>query len=74
MNRRVLLTLVTAVFLLSLALVGCQSGGIAQEVYDTVAAQLQDAQAKIVEAQNKLNELQTSKDAAEKEFQAKIAE
>jgi DNA repair exonuclease SbcCD ATPase subunit len=74
MNRKVLLSLVTAVLLLSFVLVGCQSGGIAQDVYDKVAAQLADAQAKFAEAQNKLNELQADKDAAEKELQAKIAE
>ena len=74
MNRKVLLSLVTAVLLLSLVLVGCQSGGIAQDVYDKVAAQLADAQAKITEAQNKLNELQASKDAAEKELKTRIAE
>jgi outer membrane murein-binding lipoprotein Lpp len=74
MSRKILLLLVAAVLLLSLVLVGCQSGGIAQEVYDKVAAQLADAQAKITEAQNKLNELQASKDAAEKELKTKIAE
>jgi len=74
MNRKVLLALVAAVLLLSFVLVGCQSGGIAQDVYDKVAAQLADAQAKITEAQNKLNELQASKDAAEKELKTRIAE
>ena len=74
MNRKVLLSLVAAVLLLSFVLVGCQSGGIAQDVYDKVAAQLAEAQAKITEAQNKLNELQASKDAAEKELKTRIAE
>ena len=74
MNRKILLSLVAAVLLLSFVLVGCQSGGIAQDVYDKVAAQLADAQAKITEAQNKLNELQASKDAAEKELKTRIAE
>ena len=77
MNRKVLLALVAAVLLLSFVLVGCQSGGIAQDVYDKVAAQLAEAQKRITEEQNKSKEFQALKDAAESELnaaKAKIAE
>lgn len=69
MKIKVLLGLITVVFLLSVFLVGCE-GGIAQEVYDKVMAQLDDAQAKITEAENKINDLQDKKVAAEAEFQS----
>ena len=54
MKRKVLVVLVTSVLLLSFVLTGCQSGGgIAQEVYDQVTAQLKEAQDKIAELQSK---------------------
>jgi hypothetical protein len=83
MHRKVLLALITTVFLLSFALVGCQ-GGIAPELFDQVNAQLKEAQAKVTEAQGKLKDLQSQAQGlqAEKEAvaaqlaeaQAKIAE
>ena len=58
MKKKLLLALVTAIFLLSIALVGCQTAGITQAQYDQLAAQLKDAQAKYTEAQNNINKLQ----------------
>ena len=76
MHRKVLLGLVAGLFLLSFALVGCQ-GGIAQELYDKIVAQLEDAQAqiaevqaKLTEAQDKLNDLQAEKEAVAAELEA----
>ena len=77
MKKKLLLAIITAVLLLSVALAGCQAGGIAQEVYDQLAAQLTDAQAKLTEAQNKLTKLQSEKstlDAELQKAQAKINE
>ena len=77
MKKKLLLAIITAVLLLSVALAGCQAGGIAQEVYDQLAAQLTDAQAKLTEAQNKLTKLQSEKSAVDAELQkaqAKINE
>jgi len=84
MHKKVLLALITAVFLLSFLLAGCGGGGIAQEVYDRATAQLEDAQEKITEAQtkftevqDKLNDLEAQGAAAAAELktaQAKVAE
>ena len=77
MRKRILLVLITAVLLLSVTLAGCQAGGIAQEVYDQVAAQLTDAQAKLSKVQNDLTKLQSEKSAVDAELQkaqAKITE
>jgi len=62
MHKKVLLTLVAAVFLLSIALTGCQ-GGIAQEVYDQVVAQFNEAQEKIKEARDNISNMETERDA-----------
>ncbi len=64
MYRKLLLVLVAAVFLLSFALTGCQ-GGIAQELYDRVAAQVEEAQAELAEVQTNLANLGAEKAAAE---------
>ena len=77
MNRKLLLVMVTAVILLSFVLAGCQSGGVAQELYDKVAAQLKDLQEKYSGVQGTIDELQAKKDAAEAELKsakAKIEE
>ena len=77
MKIKVMLVLVTAVLLLSVALVGCQTTGITQVQYDQVAAQLTDAQAKLSKAQNDLTKLQSEKaivDAELQKAQAKINE
>jgi len=77
MKKKILLALVIAVLLLSIALAGCQAGGISQAQYDQLAAQLTDAQAKVTEAQNNINKLQTEKstvDAQLKAAQSQIAQ
>ena len=77
MKKILLLTLVAAVLLLSLALAGCQAGGIAQEVYDQAVAQLKEAQDKLAEAQSKSTDLETVKSTIEaqlKDAQATIAQ
>ena len=63
MNRKVLLTLVAAVFLLSIALTGCQVGGIAQETYDQILAQFDEAQEKINEARANIDTMEAERDA-----------
>jgi outer membrane murein-binding lipoprotein Lpp len=77
MRRKLLLILITAVFLLSIVLVGCQEGGIAKELYDKLGEQLNEAKLQLSEAnsevtnlQNQVNELQAQKDAAEAELKA----
>ncbi len=62
-RRKILLTLVAAVFLLSFALTGCQAGGIAQEVYDQVVAQFDEAQDKINEARDNISTMEAERDA-----------
>ena len=74
MKRKVLSGMITAVFLLSAVLVGCQESGIAPETYNQVVAQLQDAQDYIDEVQNELGDLQAEKEAVEAELEAARAE
>ncbi|HUT67223.1 MAG TPA: hypothetical protein VMW86_01560 [Dehalococcoidales bacterium] len=77
MKKRLLLAFVTAVFMLSFVLAGCQAGGIAQEVYDQAVAQLKEAQDKLAEAQSKSTDLETVKSTIEaqlKDAQATIAQ
>jgi len=57
MKRKLLLTLVTTVFLLSVILTGC-GGGVAQESYDQLAAQFSDCQSKIQEAQANIDTME----------------
>jgi hypothetical protein len=63
--------------LLSIVLAGCQElGGVAQETYDKVVAELQDIQAKYTDAQTKYDALQSEKtavDAQLKDCQAKTS-
>jgi len=73
MKKKVLLTLITAVLLLSVVLVGCQTGGITQAQYDQLAAQLKDAQAKLTEAQNNNAKLQTEKSAVDAQLKDALA-
>ena len=56
MNRKILLALVAAVFLLSMGLTGC-GGGVAQELYDKVLAQFNEAQKKIDEARANIDKM-----------------
>lgn len=69
MQRKVLLALTTAVFLLSFVLVGCQSG-ISLEQYEGVAAQLVEAKEQVANLQDEKQELQAEKQAVEAELQA----
>jgi outer membrane murein-binding lipoprotein Lpp len=69
MKRKLLLPIITIVLLFSLAMAGCQAGGIPQAQYDQLNAQLADVQAKLAQAQNDLNKLQADKSAADKQFQ-----
>jgi len=80
MKRKVLLALITAVFLLSFALAGC-GGGIPQAQYDQVAAQLKEAQAQaqalVTEIQGEIKDLKAQGAAAAAELktaQAKVTE
>ncbi len=61
MKKKLLTALVTTVFLLSIALTGC-GGGIAQESYDKVLAQFNEAQAKIQEARDNISTMEAEKD------------
>jgi outer membrane murein-binding lipoprotein Lpp len=74
MKKRILLVLAAIILLLPLVMAGCQQGGIAQDVYDRVVAQLKDIQAKYTDAQTKYDELQKEKDAVEAQLQAARAE
>ncbi len=81
MHRKLLFVLITAVFLLSVVLVGCQEGGVAQELYNKLGEQLNEAKLQLAEVQdevdnlqNKVSELQAQKDAAEAESKAARAE
>ena len=74
MKRKVLLVLIIAVFLLSFVLVGCQEG-IAKELYDQVAEQLNKARQQLEKVrdetsnlQDKINDLQSEKAAIEDEL------
>lgn len=78
MSRKVLVALVTAVFLLSFALTGCQGEtGIAQELYDKVVAQFNEAQEKINEARENIDKMEAERDdlfAELDEFKKKAGE
>ncbi len=65
MKKKLLLALATMVFLLSITLVGCQSGGIAQELYDQIAAQLEKAKEQLAKVQDEYDTLQAAKKDAE---------
>jgi hypothetical protein len=63
MKKTFLLVLLAVILLLSIFLAGCQEGGIAQEVYDKVVAELQEIQAKYTDALNEYNDVRVEKDA-----------
>lgn len=67
-KKRLLSALMATVFLLSIILAGCQSGGIAQEVYDQVAEQLSTAKEQLAKVQDEKDALQTAKSAVEDEL------
>ncbi len=76
MHRKLLLILITAVFLLSIVLVGCQEG-VSQELYDRLGEQLNEAKLQLSDTnnevtnlRNEVNQLQAQKNAAEAELKA----
>jgi outer membrane murein-binding lipoprotein Lpp len=76
MNKKILLALITAILLLSVTLVGCQTTGITQAQYDQLATRLTDAQANLSKVQNDLTKLQSGKSAVDaqlKDAQSQIA-
>jgi|GEM_PF-2501690 len=77
MKKKIGLALIVIVLLLSAVLAGCPEGGIAQEVYDKVVAELQEIQAKYTDALTKYDELKSEKDAVDaqlKDCQAAAAQ
>ncbi len=77
MNIKLLLALITAVFMLSFVLAGCSSSGVSQELYDQQAAQLKDCQSKYAEFEKEKADLQTEKatvDVQLKDCQVEVEE
>ena len=70
MNRKLLLTLVAAIFLLSIALTGCQGGGIAQESYDELKALYDDIASKYQEAVSDAGDVQSEATDVSAELEA----
>ena len=69
MNKyKLALILATAVVLFSISLVGCAAGGIPQEQYDSVAAQIKEAQAKVADLQDDIKELKEQNESAAAEL------
>ena len=62
------LILTTVVVLLSISLAGCAAGGIPQEQYDSVAAQIKEAQAKVADLQDDITELKAQNESAAAEL------
>jgi hypothetical protein len=81
MKKRVLSALLVCVCLLSIVLVGCQQGGVAQELYDQLGEQLNKAKEQLSEQrdensklQDKINDVQSEKMVLETELQEARAE
>ncbi len=72
MKRKLLVSLIAVVFIVSLFLGGCQSG-ISQDVYDSVVEQVNNAQDSIAQLQDQVNDLQEAKESAEDELQDALA-
>ena len=72
MRRKLLVSLIAVVFIVSLFLGGCQSG-ISQDVYDSVVEQVNNAQDSIAQLQDQVNDLQEAKETAEDELQDALA-
>ncbi len=68
MNKTILFSFLAALLSLSLLLPACQAGGVPQSLYDQAAAQVNEAQAKLAEAQKALSDLQAQKTAIDKEL------
>ncbi len=73
MQRKVLMGLITVVFLLLFVLVGCM-GGVSQEQYDAIAAQLVKAKEQVAQLQDEKGNLQAEKEAVAAELQAAQAQ
>jgi outer membrane murein-binding lipoprotein Lpp len=73
MKRTLLVSLIAAIFLLSIILTGCQNGGVTQEVYDGIVEQLDNARNNIAQLQDQVGDLEEANDAAEDELQAALA-
>jgi mannose/fructose-specific phosphotransferase system component IIA len=77
MKKGILASLIAAIFIISILLSGCQSDGIAQELYDSAVEQLNNAQATIAGLQDKIESLEAAKESVEEDLQdaaAAIAE
>ena len=72
MNRKLLVSLIAAVFIMSIFLTGCQSGGVAQDVYDGILEQLNNSQNNIAQLQEQVGDLEEAKEAAEDDLQAAL--
>ena len=73
MKTRLLVSLIAIVFIISIFLIGCQSGGITQDLYDGVVEQVNNAQDTIAQLQEQVEALQEAKDAADADLQAALA-
>ncbi len=73
MKRTLLVSLIAVIFIMSIVLTGCQSDGVAQDVYDSIVEQLNNAQNNIAQLQNQVGDLEEAKEAAEGELQAALA-
>jgi len=73
MKKKLLVSLIAAIFLLSIILTGCQSGGVAQDLYDNVVEQLNNAQNTNVQLHNQISDLENAKEATEDQLQDALA-
>ena len=73
MKTRLLVSLIAIVFIISIFLTGCQSGGITQDLYDGVVEQVNNAQDTIAQLQEQVEALQAAKDADDADLQAALA-
>jgi hypothetical protein len=64
-KKKILLTLVAVVLLLSVVFTGCQAKGVAQDAYNKVVAEVQEFQAKYTDALTKYDELKADKTAVD---------
>jgi len=72
MKKKLLVSLIAAILFLSIILTGCQSGGVAQDLYDNVVEQLNNAQDTISQLQEQVGDLEEAKEAAEDELQGAL--
>jgi hypothetical protein len=73
MKRRLLASLIAVVLLLSVLLAGCQSDGIAQDLYDSAVEQLNNAQGTVDQLQDEVDDLKAAKESVEEDMQAAAA-